>query len=48
MIGNSFNQIPPPKPKGKDAHTQLISFANDTHGKPKEQLFPNKVVIQLP
>lgn len=38
---------PPSKPKGKEAHIQLINVKKDPHSKPNEQLFPKQMVIQL-
>ena len=51
MIRNWYNQIPHPALKAKREKTKYITwqqFTKGTRGKPNEQLFPRKVVIQLP
>ena len=51
MIRNSYNQIPYPALKTKWEITKYetdSSLRKVTRGKPKEQLFPRLVVIQLP
>ena len=51
MIRNWYNQIPHPALKTKREITKYINwrqFTKGTRGKPNEQLFPKKVVIQLP
>ena len=51
MIRNWYNQIPYPALKTKREITKYINwrqFTKGTRGKQNEQLFPKKVVIQLP
>ena len=51
MIRNGYNLIPYPALKTKSEITKYIhwqQFTKGTRGKPNEQLFPRKVVIQLP
>ena len=51
MIRNWYNQIPYPALKTKREINKYINwrqFTKGTRGKQNEQLFPNKVVIQLP
>ena len=51
MLKNWHNQILYPALKTKREITKYINwqqFTKDLRGKPKEQLFPRQVVIQLP
>ena len=50
MIRNRYNQVPYPTLKTKKEKTKCINwqqFTKGTRGKPKEQLFPRQMVIQL-
>ena len=51
MVRNWYNQIPHPTLKTKREITKYINLqqvTKGTRGKPNEQHFPRKVVIQLP
>ena len=51
MIRNLYNQIPHLALKTKREITKYINwqqFTKGTRGKPNEQFFPKRVVIQLP
>ena len=51
MIRNWYNQIPYPALKTKREITKYINWRQNTkgtRGKQNEQLFPEKVVIQVP
>ena len=51
MIRNWYNRVPYPALKTKREipnYVNLQQFTKGTRGKPNEQLFPRRVIIQLP